>query len=331
MIGILKSDAPGLSFDEYKNKIYEKDISKYLAEFEKHLNGITSKFCIEHRIKDTAGKVKWVISKGMVVLRDSENNPLRFIGKIEDISLRKKSESLMKKAYAKEKELANIKSRFVSMVSHEFRTPLATLLSSAEILEYYQTQISESERTGHFRKIEKSVEYLASMLNDVITINKGDLNKIDVCEEEFDVIEFCRQLITEVKAKHVSSTIRFVSDVENKLVKTDKKLLRQIIVNLLNNAVAYNINDNDIKFSVLFNNEQLIMKFRDNGVGISAGDQKELFTPFFRGSNVKNISGTGLGLAIVKKAIDLLKGSILVKSKINRGTLFIVKIFLNKP
>ncbi|MHB8579482.1 MAG: PAS domain-containing sensor histidine kinase [Ignavibacteriaceae bacterium] len=326
MIGIEKPVGEGLWLSNYHMFIYEKDREKYLEEFEKHLNNITTIFSFEHRIKDTNGKIKWVATKGKVVLRDENNAPLRFIGKIEDISLRKKSEALFRRSFHRAKELANIKSRFVSMVSHEFRTPLATVLSSTEILELYSNQISENERNDYFRKIENSIEYLSSLLNDIITINKGELNKITYNNEEFDIIDFCRKIIAEVKLINPTSNIKFISDLECNFIKSDKKLLTQMISNLLNNAFKYNINDNEIMFKISFEKELMIMKFRDHGIGISLKDQDKLFEPFFRGSNVNNISGTGLGLAIVKKSVEILNGEIKFKSKINAGTMFIVKI-----
>jgi len=326
MLGIAKSHGDGLCLKEYEEFIYEKDRDKYKEEFENHLNNITLKFSFEHRIRDTAGNIKWVATKGKVVLRDNNNNPLRFIGKIEDITRRKKSEVLFKKAFHKAKDLANLKSRFVSMVSHEFRTPLATVLSSTEILEQFSTQISADERNDYFRKIENSVVYLSSLLNDVITINKGDLNKIDVKKEKFDLIEYCWQIIAEVKLNYASSNIRFISDLGSYQMESDKKLLTQIISNLLNNAVKYNINNNEIQLKISSCKEQVIMEFKDHGIGISPEDGKELFEPFFRAANVSNIPGTGLGLSIVKKSVELLNGEIVVKSKINTGTLFTVKI-----
>lgn len=326
LLGLIKTDEEGLSFDSFIDSIYEKDRKKFLNEYERHLKNITPVFNVEHRIRKSNGDIKWVVTKGKVAARDKDANPLRFLGKVEDISLRKQSELLIRKAFLKAKELADIKSRFVSMVSHEFRTPLATILSSAEVIEFYFSQLSENERYNHFRKIDKSIEYLSSLLNDIVTINKGDLNKIPVNSEDFELIEYCRQLIAETKLNNPNSNIKFISDAGSIPVKSDKKILRQIIINLLNNAVKYSRSGDEILFEIIYCDEFVEMKFTDKGIGIMSGDQDKLFEPFFRGSNAGATPGTGLGLSIVKRSIELLKGEIALNSKINSGTTFTVKI-----
>lgn len=252
------------------------------------------------------------------------------LGAAHDISLRKKAEEEIRKALRHSQDLNQMKSRFVSMVSHEFRTPLSTILSSLELLQFYEAKLSKNDKVSHFNKITKSVDYLTELLDDVITINRADSGKLEAKYGDYDIIDMTEQLITELRGSYVDvPTINFKKS-KNKLVaKVDEKLFRQIISNLVSNAIKYTPSDKNIHINLYERNKHFIFEIRDEGVGIPADSQKELFTPFYRASNIGTVPGTGLGLAITKRSVDLLKGQITFSSVENKGTTFTVELPIN--
>ncbi len=252
------------------------------------------------------------------------------LGAAHNISLRKKAEEEIRIALKHSQDLNQMKSRFVSMVSHEFRTPLSTILSSLELLQFYEAKLSKNDKLSHFNKITKSVDYLTELLDDVITINRADSGKLEAKYGEYDIIDLIEQLIAELRESYVDvPNINFKKS-KNKLVaKVDEKLFRQIISNLVSNAIKYTQSDKNIHINLYERNKHFIFEIRDEGVGIPADSQKELFTPFYRASNIGTVPGTGLGLAITKRSVDLLKGQITFSSVENIGTTFTVELPIN--
>lgn len=248
-----------------------------------------------------------------------------------DITERKQIEEEIFKALEKEKELSELKSRFVSMVSHEFRTPLTTILSSAELLEYYGHKSSEKEKLGCFNQIRTATLRMTQLLNDVLAINKAEAGKLEFNPNYLDLEKFCRALVEEMqcnsKKKHI---ISFSSQGQCTDTCMDEKLLLHIFTNLLSNAIKYSPQSDPIYFEVDCRNEDAIFQFKDKGIGIPIGTQQRLFEPFHRGENVGNIPGTGLGLSIVKRLVELHKGNVTVASQVGVGTTFIVRLPLKQ-
>ena len=244
-----------------------------------------------------------------------------------DITERKQIEKKMLGALEKEKELGELKSRFVAMVSHEFRTPLTTILSSAELLEHYGHKSSEKEKLSFFHQIRTATQRMTQLLNDVLAINKAEAGKLEFKPNYLDLEEFCCTLVEEMQInsrnKHI---ISFSSQGQCTDTYMDEKLLLHNFTNLLSNAIKYSPQSNTIYFEVDCRNEDAIFKVKDKGIGIPTEKQQRLFEPFHRGENVGNISGTGLGLSIVKRLVELHKGHITVSSQIGIGTTFIVKL-----
>ncbi len=244
-----------------------------------------------------------------------------------DITERKQIEKKILKALAKEKELGELKSRFVSMVSHEFRTPLTTILSSAELLEYYGHKSSEQEKLGFFHQIRTATQRMTQLLNDVLAINKAEAGKLEFKPNYLDLEEFCCALVEEMQInsrnKHI---ISFSSQGQCTDTYMDEKLLLHIFTNLLSNAIKYSPQGDTIYFELDCRNEDAIFQVTDKGIGISIEKQQRLFEPFHRGENVGNIPGTGLGLSIVKRLVESHKGSITVASQVGVGTTFTVRL-----
>jgi PAS domain S-box-containing protein len=232
----------------------------------------------------------------------------------------------LSEALDKEKQLNEIKSRFVSMASHEFRTPLSTILSSATLISKYVQTEENDKRERHLKKIKDSVAHLNSLLEDFLSLGKLEEGKVTVSISSFAVKEFVEDVIDEMRTiqkKGQQIVYKYEGD-ENFIA--DKRLVKNILINLLSNALKFSNEESRIWITVQNQKEHLFIKIKDEGVGIPEEDQHHLFTTFFRGKNVTNVQGTGLGLPIVKRYIDLLKGEIVLESKINVGTTVSIKL-----
>lgn len=245
----------------------------------------------------------------------------------EQIVRTKAAESDAQKSLKKARELSELKSRFVSMASHEFRTPLSSILSSATLIEKYT---EEDKRAKHIKRIKASVKNLTEILNDFLSIEKLEAGKINIKSEKIFIADFSEELVEELSALlKKGQEIIYLHEGKNKEIKLDAHILKNVLINLLSNAIKYSQEAKPIHFSTAILNKQLKIMVKDNGIGIPEKEQQYLFTRFFRAHNAVNHQGTGLGLNIVKKYIDLLKGKITFKSILNEGTTFEVIIPLN--
>jgi PAS domain S-box-containing protein len=230
------------------------------------------------------------------------------------------SQHELSEALSNEKQLNEIKSRFVSMASHEFRTPLSTILSSATLVSKYPLTEENDKRERHVKKIKDSVNHLNGLLEDFLSLGKLEEGKVTVIISSFAVKEFIDDIIEEMKAiqKKGQQIICTYSGEEN--FTTDKRLLKNILINLFSNALKFSPENGSVWVNTENVNQNLSFEIKDEGVGIPEEDQEHLFATFFRGKNVINIEGTGLGLPIVKRYLDLLNGQIFLKSKLGKGT-----------
>lgn len=245
---------------------------------------------------------------------------------VRNITARKRAEAEMHHTLAKEKELSELKSRFVTMTSHEFRTPLTTILSSAELMEDFGYQWSEEKKLIHLRRIATTVKHMNQLLDDVLLIGKAEAGKLDCHPTALDIVQFCHDLVEEMQMITDSHTIEFNYQSGSSDVALDEKLLRHILINLISNAIKYSPTSSTISFKLSTEAEKVKFWVQDRGIGIPPGDREQLFQSFYRASNVGTISGTGLGLAIVKRAVDLHGGEIAVESEVGVGTTFIVSL-----
>ena len=276
------------------------------------------------------GQEVYVAFSGSVLQTDIEGlQDFVYIGR--DITERKQAEAEIRKALAKERELNELKSRFVSMASHEFRTPLSTILSSSELLEYYSDNWPKEKKLAHLHRIQTAVKNMSQLLNDVLIIGKAEAGKLTFNPEPLDLCQFCHELVEDLSLnKEVENNkINFVISGGCKIAALDEKLLRHILTNLLSNAIKYSPSGSTVKFELVYQDDEAIFQIQDVGIGIPSADLVHLFESFHRATNVGNISGTGLGLAIAKKCVELHRGAIAVKSEVDVGTTFEVRIPLN--
>ncbi len=236
----------------------------------------------------------------------------------------RKSELKLRDALKKERELNDLKSRFVSMASHEFRTPLSTVLSSTELVEMYLDINNREKIDKNIGRIKKSVDHLNGILNDFLSLEKVETGKIEYKPQMIYFENFVEEILEEVRMSSKSKQQIEVNYSGEEKLNTDPFLMKNILFNLLSNAIKYSPDDKPIFFKVNNKSDELIVKVRDQGIGIPAEDQKNMFSRFFRASNVENIKGTGLGLTIVKKYAELMSGNIIFKSKEGEGTEFVV-------
>lgn len=243
-----------------------------------------------------------------------------------DISNIKQAEIEIRNALLKEKELNESKSQFICTTSHEFRTPLATILSSADLLEQYGYHWVESKKIEHLHRIQNATEHMTKLLDDVLLVNKAELGKWEFTPTALNVVSFCQDLVQEIQViagdKYL---VKFIEQGVPETVYLDEKLLRHILTNLLSNAIKYSPQGGIIEFSLVCTQVAAIFTIEDRGIGIPEKDQKKLFQSFHRGSNVGATSGTGLGLTIVKEAVNAHGGEITFTS-MGKGTTFTVTI-----
>jgi signal transduction histidine kinase len=219
-----------------------------------------------------------------------------------------------------EHELNELKSRFITTVSHEFRTPLTTISFSAGLLENYSNKISEEKKHNHFLRIKQGIEQMTSLLEEVLIVSKLDSGDSEINFTPIDLEKLCSNIVEKMQQKFPNNQIVLtISGGENK-VKVDENLIKQMLKNLLDNALKYSQERGEIKLELITENNQAVFKVKDQGIGIPQKDKERLFTHFHRGTNVGTISGTGLGLSIVKKIVDLHQGQITYESEENVGT-----------
>ncbi len=231
-------------------------------------------------------------------------------------------------ALKQERELRELKSRFVSMVSHEFRNPLSSISGFTRLLQ--QRNLPPEKRDDFFQRILAAVARMIALLDDVLILGKSEAAVLLSNPVQLALEPFCRKLIEEIKlSTGTNHTINFDCEDECVTLQMDEALLRHILSNLLSNAIKYSPADTTIQVRLQCKSEAVIFQVQDEGIGIAPADQKRLFESFYRASNVGKIPGTGLGLTIVKQAVERYGGTIALKSQINIGTTFIVTLPLN--
>ncbi|QLE52415.1 PAS domain S-box protein [Nostoc sp. C057] len=238
-----------------------------------------------------------------------------------DITGRKRLDEI-RMALERERELSVLKTRFFSMASHEFRTPLSTALVAAQLLENCQDEWDNScKRLRNLQRIQLSVKNMVQMLDDILTINRAETGKLEFNPKLIDLEEFCGDFVEEMRlSTDERHTLSFVCQGKAVPCWVDERLLRSILSNLLLNAIKYSPQGGNVHLSLEFQSDTVILQVKDQGIGILLADQKQLFEPFHRGKNVKSIPGTGLGLVVVKKCVDLHQGHINITSEVGIGT-----------
>jgi PAS domain S-box-containing protein len=227
----------------------------------------------------------------------------------------------LNEALQKEKELVNMKSKFVSIASHEFRTPLSTITLATGFIKKFKQKIKPEEIDDKLINIEKQVGHMTHLLDDVLMIGKVEAGKIPVRLSKINILEFFERLCKEIEqSTGKTHQIRLTHHLQLSTMLSDEKLLRNIVINTLTNAIKFSPGAQFVDVTLRSDADKFAFHVRDYGIGIPAEDMKQLFEPFHRGSNVNSIQGTGLGLSIIEKAVDLFQGFIDVKSEVGKGT-----------
>lgn len=266
-------------------------------------------------------------------ITDSAGNRTGLVTVNRDITERMKAQEELREAerqrtqIEKERELLQLKERFVSVVSHEFRTPLAVIYTAAEMMHRYYERMTPDRLFKQIHEILGQADYMVGLLDDVLTVNKARAGRLEFSPAPLDLLAFCQATIERIQAvddgKH---TINFASDGHLREVVLDSKLLQHILVNLLSNAVKYSPDGGEVRLDVHRSNGTVTFRVSDQGIGIPPDGLARLYDPFYRASNTRNIKGTGLGLTIVKESVDLHNGTIRCESEEGVGTTFTVQL-----
>lgn len=259
-------------------------------------------------ILDTDGSLKHIICIGI------------------DITDRKRAEDI-RRALEREQALSELRLRFFSMASHEFRTPLSTILLTAQILESSAQGWSQEKRTRNLQRIVSAAKEMRQMLDDILTINRAETGRIEFAPIPIEINDFCQRMLQEMRAYATPlHTLAFSNQSEINWVLMDEKLLRYILSNLLSNSIKYSPQGGKIEVKIMQNQEFIVFQIYDQGIGILLSDQPHLFEAFHRGANVESIPGSGLGLTVAKKCVELHGGRIMFTSEVGVGTTFTVMI-----
>lgn len=275
--------------------------------------------------------LRFDVEVSLAPVRETNGSRSGLICSVHDITSRKQAEQELRMALEKEKEVNELKSRFVSMVSHEFRTPLSTILSSSEAVKMYKDRMPEEKQLQHLDRIYSQVKRMVALLDDILVLSRAEAKGMAFVPTMTPLKAFCQDVVEDMQFIAQDHKIEFTYDGEQQSVPIDRELLRQILTNLFSNAVKYSPAGRRIWFDVVCSNSQALFRVRDEGIGIPEEDLPRMFEAFHRARNAGQVQGTGLGLAIVKRAVDAHGGKITFVSQVNKGTTFTLTLPLIPP
>lgn len=279
---------------------------------------------VEHRVVFSDDQIPWMQWVNRA-LYDESGQFTEFQSVGRDMTDSKQHEDALQKALAKEMELNELKSHFISTVSHEFRTPMAIILNSSEIIERYSERLSQEKKTEHFSRIQTQIQRMTCLLEDVFTVHQAETGKLQSNPEKLNIVALCQSVIYDFQTTtDISFDFKFTEDY--KIALTDEKLVRLIINNLVSNAAKYSPSNARVEVILNCSPEQVQLSVKDEGMGIPKEVQAQIFVPFFRANNADTIMGTGLGLTIVKKCVERLQGEISFESAVGKGTTFTIQL-----
>jgi PAS domain S-box-containing protein len=330
--------------------VHPEDRDRVFAAFEKQSQ---QEYDQEYRIVRPDGSIRWIRDRVFPV-RDEQGRVYRFAGIAEDITSRKLAEVETYNALQRERERGELKSRWVAMTSHEFRTPLTAVQSSAEMVERYRQRFSEEQQQTHLHRIKIAVKRMTQMLEEILLLSEAEAGKLVFNPAPLDLVALCRDLVEELQvADNNQQAITFThlgdctfaaqasdqgesreldqTPIPNpqSLPLLDEKLLRHILSNLLSNAIKYSPGGRTVQFNLTCLDDKVVFQIQDQGIGIPPEDQPRLFEAFHRATNVGPIQATGLGLTLVKQCVDLHRGEITFTSVVGEGTTFSVTLPLS--
>ncbi|MEX1239192.1 MAG: ATP-binding protein [Cyclobacteriaceae bacterium] len=325
-------------FRHQRHYLVGKKVETLLPQrFRSQFSGVIKSFFEKAHTQLTAREVEWFgvredntefpVEVGLNPIELPEGNMV--LASIVDISERKIQEAnkLKSEALEKERQLVEMKGKFISIASHEFRTPLSTILLATGFMTKYNASLKPEEISKKLQNIEKQVNLMTFLLDDVLDVGRGNAGMIKAQFREVSCEIFEKMALEAMKSLVTGHKLRYSLNCPYGKIMTDEKLIRSIIINLITNAVKFSSGAKFVSMTVACDEDNLTITIQDNGIGIPDENKKELFTSFSRGNNVGGIEGTGLGLSIVKKAVDLLNGTIAVNSTAGKGT----EVLLNLP
>jgi PAS domain S-box-containing protein len=266
------------------------------------------------------------VAESIAQLRET-NEQLR-----QEIARRQRLENDLRLALETERELNELKSRIIATVSHEYRTPLTTILSSADLLEHYELRLTPEKKQKHFQRIQSSVKYLTQLVEDMIMVNQAETGHLEFSPTLLNVEQIARARVNECQMNPANPhPILFECHGSCTNVFLDEKLVQLILSNLLSNAIKFSPDQSPIRLELSCEPSQVVFRLSDQGIGILPTEKPWVFNPFFRGSNIGVTPGVGLGLVIVKECVDLQGGEILVESEVGQGTTFTVTLPIRQP
>jgi PAS domain S-box-containing protein len=324
LLGYTRTELTGARSYDFVDPV---EIQKLDAQVARRRLAESSSYEIIVRRKD--GQPRNLLVAGSPLL-DKNGVYIGSVAVTTDITPQKQAEATLRQALSKEKELGELKSRFISMASHEFRTPLATILALTETIIAYRTRLSETQVDQRLHKICEQVAHLKSIMEDVLLLAQMQARRGEFTPTMVDLDLLCRTIVDEFESQpEIGHRLLYSCHNHQPAVRLDGKLLRRIISNLLTNGIKYSPVDKNISLTLEFTAAAVILQVCDEGIGIPKADQSHLFEPFHRATNVGTISGTGLGLVITKEAVALHNGTIEVESRVGVGTTFTVTLPIN--
>ena len=315
----------GLS--ETKSVSHISIFSAYSDEFKDYIFSTIAPYVAQHDV--WYGDTEFILPDGriipvsqVIIAHHGEDGNVEFFSSIaRDITDQRKASEDLRLAYEKEKQLGLMRTNFFSMTSHQFRTPLSAILSSAELIDHYGDHWPPEKRRTHTLRIQEATQRLTEMLDDILDYSRLEAHEGKVNAEEIDLALLCEKFMGEMQmADRLGHTFEFRCVDENCVVHSDKQVLECVIENLLSNAIKYSPANTKIQIDISRENGQIILLVKDEGIGIAEADLDLIFEPFHRGSNVIDAPGSGLGLMIVKKSLELVGGEIAFQSQLGKGT-----------
>lgn len=272
------------------------------------------------RQKEDELKIKSYTEELEQKVRDRTQDLIRSINELET------AKEHVSALFEKERELSQLKTRFVSMASHEFRTPLSAIQLSASLIDKYTSRQDTTNVEKHTLKIKNAINNLTTILNDFLSLEKLEAGKVEATIGWFDMISFAEEIVEEMQLiSKQNQLIVYEHRGTSAKVFLDQNLLKNCIINLISNAIKYSGENTMIQFTTILKEQELVVEVKDNGIGIPEVDKVNLFEPFFRAHNTGDIPGTGLGLNIVKRYVGLMSGTVVCDTEQNKGTTFTLK------
>ncbi len=321
----------GYTFEELASRnfvelIHPGDREMAQANHEKRMKGEDAMNFYELRIIHKNGSTIITEVSGQSIEWHGEPATLNFF---TDITKRKNAEEEIKNALEKERELSELRSHFISMTSHEFRTPLTSIMSSAEIISNYYDKLNEEQKEKNLNRIQDNVRHMTQLLNDILFIGKTEAKKMEIKRDKVNLLHLCKSTVEQFEISTLRKTKRKLKLEAKNLADDaclDPKLIRQILNNIIANAIKYSPENSEIVFEAECRNDKILFMIKDQGIGIPDEDQDKIFQPFYRGKNVGTVTGTGLGMTIIKEIVELHEGSMEIQSEINEGTTIVIKL-----